>query len=49
MMTHGEKAAAVVFLVVGFFLGGLGGLTLGHDLPIKDLTLHTNHCSNTLY
>ena len=43
-MTHGEKAAAVIFLVVGFLLGGLGGLTLGHDLTVKELTLEKNHC-----
>ncbi len=42
-MTHGEKAAAIIFFVAGFFLGGLGGLTLGHDLTIKELTTEKNH------
>lgn len=42
-MTYGEKAAARIFFVVGFFLGGLGGLTLGHDMTIKDLTNEKNH------
>ena len=42
-MTDGEKAAAVIFFVVGFFLGGLGGLSLGHDLTIKELMLEKNH------
>ncbi len=36
-MNHGEKAAAIVFFVLGFCLGGLGGLTLGHDLTIAEL------------
>jgi hypothetical protein len=38
-MTHGEKAAAVIFFVVGMFMGGLGGLTLGHDLTVTELEL----------
>jgi len=42
-MTYGEKAAATIFFVVGFFLGGLGGLTLGHDMTIKNLTNEKNH------
>jgi hypothetical protein len=36
-MTHGEKAAAVIFFVVGMFMGGLGGLTLGHDLTVTEI------------
>jgi hypothetical protein len=36
-MSSGEKAAAIIFFVVGVFLGGLGGLTLGHDLTISEL------------
>lgn len=36
-MTNGEKAAAIIFFVCGFFAGGLGGLTLGHDLTIKEV------------
>jgi hypothetical protein len=36
-MSNGEKAAAIIFFVVGFCLGGLGGLTLGHDLTISEL------------
>lgn len=40
-MSHGEKAAAIIFFVVGFFLGGLGGLTLGHDLTIAELSSNT--------
>ena len=43
-MTHGEKAAAVIFFVVGIFCGGLVGLMLGHDLTIKELTNEKNHC-----
>ena len=30
-----EKAAAIAFFVVGFFVGGIGGLTLGLDLLDK--------------
>lgn len=37
-MTDGEKAAAILFFVVGLFLGGLVGLTLGHDLTVTELT-----------
>ena len=47
-MTHGEKAAATIFFLVGFFLGGLGGLTLGHDMTIKELTLEKNNRINNL-
>ena len=36
-MTHGEKAAATIFFICGFFIGGLGGLTLGHDLTMKEV------------
>lgn len=36
-MTHGEKAAALIFFVCGLFLGGLGGLTLGADLTMKEV------------
>lgn len=38
-MTSGEKAAAIVFLVCGFFIGGLGGLTLGADYTLKECEL----------
>ena len=36
-MSDGEKAAAIIFFVVGFLLGGLGGLTLGHDLTVAEI------------
>lgn len=36
-MTHGEKAAAIIFFICGFFIGGLGGLTLGADLTMKEI------------
>ena len=36
-MSYGEKAAAIIFFVCGFFLGGLGGLTLGADLTIREV------------
>ena len=36
-MTYGEKAAALIFFVCGFFIGGLGGLALGHDLTMNEV------------
>lgn len=36
-MSYGEKAAAIIFFVCGFFLGGLGGLTLGADLTMREV------------
>ena len=42
-MTHGEKAAAIIFFVAGFFVGGLGGVLWGHDRVIKYLNAEKNH------
>jgi len=43
-MTNGKKAAAIIFLVCGVFyggvfIGGLGGLTLGAELTLKECEL----------
>lgn len=37
-MSYSEKAAAIIFFVCGFFIGGLGGLTLGANLTLSELT-----------
>ena len=36
-MTHGEKAAAIIFFICGFFIGGLDCHTLGADLTMKEV------------
>ena len=38
-MTHGEKAAAIIFLMVGIFLGGLWGLTYGAKLTLNEIQI----------
>ena len=37
-MTQREKAAAIIFYVCGFLFGGLGGLTLGADLTLAEVS-----------
>lgn len=42
-MSSLEKALAIVFFAVGFFVGGLGGLTLGAELTLNETMQEVCH------
>jgi len=39
IMADTEKAVAIIFFLAGLFVGSLGGLTVGADLTLREMTL----------
>jgi hypothetical protein len=42
-MSDLEKVVAIAFFIVGFFVGGLGGLTLGAELTLNETMQEVCH------